>query len=964
MTHSRSRSRSINSLVALFSVAALASLAAAPVFAASASPVQITPGESASAIEAAIAKNVAVEFQSGNYTADNVAITSAPAGETITFAPGNYSGLSFTVNVANITFESASSTSPGTFNGGTGPIFTLGPNAIGTTITDLSFTRIYDPTDSGVITVPGTGVSTVTVSNNSFTSLQDTAIGYHGNDNTSGTGWTISGNTISGLTGGTAANGPSGIWLGNLAGSKITGNTITNTPWAGILLTGGPGTLTGTAAITTAQTASNDHNNIVSGNTITNVVHEGIQVAFGSAITVENNQVSHAGTSGNATSANRDGAISLFNPNQSGILIENNRLLDSYQGITIGQTGFSGAALGTITVTANSIENNTNAGIGNYASSGSLNAAENWWGQGITSPSVKGAVSTSPYLASMQVTLSNNSVTPGTPVTATATVLDSSGNRETGLPISVNYEVYPNGSTSAVASGTEAYGQGFSLPTSLAAGTYNVTASAEFAGVPSAHLAGSSQLSVSSGPVTPPTTTPPVQQQGSVTPGSGGSVTAQSSNGTTVNVAVPSGSFTVPVELTVNTASTLPSGVTSLNKVLQVLTVTATTSSGASEDYPNKPVTLTFQLAAPPSGSVTIQFWNQLLNEWQPLPNVTVNGTTVTVTTSHFTTFALVPASSVSNVQRLGGATRMDTSIDAAEAAYPDGVSSAILANAGKGVPSPDALAAAGLAGALHAPILLNPANALNSDVQSAITTLGIKTVYVVGGPAAISNAVVTSLQNLGVTVVRDFEGATRFQTAELIDQYMYANKLTTSKTLFVANGATMIDALSASPVAYNQGDPLLLVNTGQTSISSATLAAMQQAGITNVVILGETAAVAPGIQTQLASTFGSSSVIRLGGADRDQTAIAIDQHFFTHPTGVIVAANGAAGGSFVDALSASALASMNDVPIVLSNPTELPSSTEGYLKSVTLQAGWVMGGPLALTSNVATELGSYMTAP
>jgi putative cell wall-binding protein len=173
-----------------------------------------------------------------------------------------------------------------------------------------------------------------------------------------------------------------------------------------------------------------------------------------------------------------------------------------------------------------------------------------------------------------------------------------------------------------------------------------------------------------------------------------------------------------------------------------------------------------------------------------------------------------------------------------------------------------------------------------------------------------------------------------------------------------------MIDALSASPVAYNQGDPLLLVNTGQTSISSATLAAMQQAGITNVVILGETAAVAPGIQTQLASTFGSSSVIRLGGADRDQTAIAIDQHFFTHPTGVIVAANGADGGSFVDALSASALASMNDVPIVLSNPTGLPSSTEGYLKSVTLQVGWVMGGPLALTSNVATELGSYMTAP
>ncbi len=965
MRHSRAGLGSTNRLVALISAAALSSLAVAPVFAAGTGPIQITPSTPLSTIQSDIANDAAVVFASGNYTVGNVPITSAASGEIITFASGNLSGLSFTVNAGGITFESASTSSQANFNGGSGPIFTIGPNGSGTTISNLTFTGIDDSTDAGVITVPGTGASSVTVSNNTFTGLQDTAIGYHGNDNATGTGWTISGNTISDLTGGTSTSGPSGIWLGNLAGSHVTGNAITNTAWAGILLTGGPGTPAGTSNVSSAQSSSENANNIVSGNTISNVLHEGIQIGFGSHITVTGNQVSNAGTSANGGGQNRDGAISLFNPNQSSILIQDNRLLSSYQGITIGQTGFSGAALGTVTVSSNAIEKSSTEGIGNYATSGILNAGENWWGKGVT-PSVTSNVTATPYLATMSVALSNDAVTPGTPVTANATVLDNTGATVTGPSISVNYQVYPSGSTSLVASSTLAYGQPYSLPTSLGSGTYTVTASAVIGGVPSANLAGSAQLAISSGPVTTPSTPPPVQAQGTVPSAQGGKVTAQSSNGTTVNVAVPANAFTVPVEVTVNTASTLPSTVTTLANVLQVLTVSATTSTGASEDYPSKPVTLTFQLPTPPSGPVTIQFWNALLNEWQPLTGVSVNGTTITVTTSHFTTFVLVPTSSVNSVERLGGANRMDTSIDAAEAAYPDGASSAILANAGAGVPSPDGLAAAGLAGALHAPILLNPANALDSSVASAITAMGVKTVYVVGGPVAISNAAVTSLQNLGVTVVRDFEGANRFQTAELIDEYMYANQLTTSKTLFIANGATMIDALSASPVAYSQGDPLLLVNTGQTSISASVLAAMQQAGITNVVILGETAAVTPGIQTQLASTFGTGSVIRLGGADRDQTAIAIDQHFFTNPTGVVVAANGAAGGSFVDSLSASALASMNDVPIVLSNPSGLPSSTETYLKSVSLQAGWVMGGPVALTANVATQLGSDIdiTAP
>ncbi len=686
--------------------------------------------------------------------------------------------------------------------------------------------------------------------------------------------------------------------------------------------------------------------------------------------------MSGAGLSANQQGNQRDGALSLFNPNQSGIEIQDNRLTGSYQGLTVGQQYFNlvGQPSG-ISVQYNAIEAASGTlAAGNYAlSGGGLLAADNWWGMGvIPSRVVTSAVYTDRYLQSMSLALSpSTTIAPGTTATASASLVDSASGRVTGASIPIFYQVVASGSTSTspaasgTASGTEMYGTPFSLP-HLGVGTYVVTAQALFGGTASLGLSASATLTVASPsvPVVPPVTPPPAKGQGTVTPNQGGTVKAQGNSGTTVDVTVPGSSFTVPVTLSVTPTVTMPSGIPPVTKALQVVSVTAVTSAGIAADYPAKPVTLTFTLAAPPSAPVSIQFWNPLLKLWQVVPNVSVTGTTVTVTISHLTTFALVPTSSTTAVQRLSGKTRMGTSVQASEAAYPDGAAAAVLANAGKGVPSPDALAAAGLAGALHAPVLLTPANELSASVKTALSDLGVKTVYVIGGPHAISDTVVSALQTMGLTVVRQFEGKDRFQTANLIDAYLYQNHLTASKTLFIANGATMIDAMSASPVIYHHGSPLLLVNTGQASVSASVLSALQSDGITQAVVLGGPEAVAPGIENQLASALGTSAVTRLYGQNRDQTAVAIDQHYYSNPTGVVVSANGSEGSSFVDALSASALASMNDVPIVLSNPMGLAASTDTYLKQTKLQMGWVMGGPMALTTRVNAELTSLISPP
>ena len=462
---------------------------------------------------------------------------------------------------------------------------------------------------------------------------------------------------------------------------------------------------------------------------------------------------------------------------------------------------------------------------------------------------------------------------------------------------------------------------------------------------------------------TTPTSTSSPSGTGSISSSAGGSVSATSSNGAVINVSVPSDASTQNLTITVQPITTLPTGETTLPSALEVVTLLASTSSGVSSPYFSKPITVNLTLPQAPSGPVEIVYWNSLLGAWELVPNYAVNGDTITFTTHHFTTFAVANVSTVNPLQRLAGQTRVDTSIQGAEAAYPDGASSVVLARAGSGtVVVPDALSAAGLAGGLNAPILLTHRNTLDPSVLNAIKALGAKSVYFMGGPLAISDSVVQALQQAGLTVLRDFAGQTRSDTSLLVDQYLYANHLTNSKTVFIANGVTMVDALSASPVIYSHHASLLLVGTGQTSLPSSTLTWMQQQGITNAVILGGPMAVSSQIQNQITGALSTSSVLRLGGTTRNDTAMLIDQHYFTSPSGVVVVSNGKHGGSFVDALSASAFAAMNGMPIALTNTSGLPNSTAQYVKTLTnLKAAWIMGGPLAVNTSVDSTISTYL---
>ncbi|MBX5467626.1 MAG: cell wall-binding repeat-containing protein [Firmicutes bacterium] len=459
----------------------------------------------------------------------------------------------------------------------------------------------------------------------------------------------------------------------------------------------------------------------------------------------------------------------------------------------------------------------------------------------------------------------------------------------------------------------------------------------------------------SSAPAPPPSGTGTVTA--TISGQRGGTVSASLSNGGTLQVSVPAGAVSGLVLLTVSTTVALPQSVSAAPPGALLFAITATDPQTGDPVGPlAAPATVTVTDAALPSPPAVV-FWNPLTDAWQLLPTWTLNGTTLAFTTPHFTLFAVVPAADVVGVPRIAGNDRIGTAILAAEAAFPDGASAVVLANAGQGGPSPDALSAAGLAGALHAPILLTEAGSLSPAVLAAIRALHASTVYVIGGPAAISDAVVFALQQEGLTVVRQFEGADRFQTAALVDQYLAQHGLTDATTLFVANGVTMVDALAASPVLDMQAAPLALVTGATAAVPPAVRSLIQAAHIRQIVVLGGPDAVSSALQAALQALPGVT-VTRIAGATRDGTAAAIAAAYFPKAQGFVVAADGRGGGTFVDALSAGPFAGEYQLPILLTGPQALPAATASYLaQHGPWHAGWVMGGLDAVASGVAGEL-------
>nr|WP_228509110.1 cell wall-binding repeat-containing protein [Herbiconiux sp. VKM Ac-1786] len=147
-----------------------------------------------------------------------------------------------------------------------------------------------------------------------------------------------------------------------------------------------------------------------------------------------------------------------------------------------------------------------------------------------------------------------------------------------------------------------------------------------------------------------------------------------------------------------------------------------------------------------------------------------------------------------------------------------------------------DALAAAPAATASTAPVVLidGAAQSIDQATLDLLTSLRTREVVLVGGPAAITPGIESSLHSRspGSAVTR-YGGADRFAVAEAINAAYFPD----ATSAYLASGASFPDALTGGVVAAAAGSPLYLSRSD--CVPGRVLDQLADSGTTRVTLLG-----------------------------------------------------------------------------------------------------------------------------
>jgi putative cell wall-binding protein len=339
------------------------------------------------------------------------------------------------------------------------------------------------------------------------------------------------------------------------------------------------------------------------------------------------------------------------------------------------------------------------------------------------------------------------------------------------------------------------------------------------------------------------------------------------------------------------------------------------------------------------------------------------------------------------------------------------GNANVVLATDAPSANGSDALAASYLEGTLGTGLLITSPTSLGVDAQNAIRIEGVSTVYVVGGPLAISPAVLAQVAALpaykpgglvltgsNVKVVGPIAGAdgtaagtaaaiaTRFGAAFGSAAFAGAynatggvyndttgNASTTAPTgsvptAIVVASSDWQDAMSIAPEAYKLRLPVILNGPSTDgSLDADAQSALVSLGVKQVIVIGGQLALQNSVETQIAALNGGISVLRIAGIDATDTAAQLANFAlatggaglgWATSTSTVMASH---VDYWTDALGAAAYGAVNNQPLILvENPTtigqyttaELPTLASSNISNLT-----VLGGPLAMPSSTVNTL-------
>ncbi|MCI0583239.1 MAG: cell wall-binding repeat-containing protein [Chloroflexi bacterium] len=294
---------------------------------------------------------------------------------------------------------------------------------------------------------------------------------------------------------------------------------------------------------------------------------------------------------------------------------------------------------------------------------------------------------------------------------------------------------------------------------------------------------------------------------------------------------------------------------------------------------------------------------------------------------------------------RKAGPDRYATAAAIARDAFASPIEVAFVAT---GADFPDALAAAAVAGASRAPVLLVTKAAIPAATTTELQRLKPQRIIVVGGPAAVSDAVLGALGALAPGGATRLSGPDRYATAAAVSAAIHPSG---APVAYIVAGTGFADAVSAAPAAARDGGPVLLVGNGV--VPKPTLAELKRLAPERIVIVGGTSVVSASVAATIAAAIPGATISRLAGADRYITSAAVAGTFGPGVPVVYVAT----GLNFADALAAAAAAGAQGAPVLLTHPTSLPAAVDWHIGRLEPQRAVIAGSSSAVSDGVLSAV-------
>ncbi len=213
--------------------------------------------------------------------------------------------------------------------------------------------------------------------------------------------------------------------------------------------------------------------------------------------------------------------------------------------------------------------------------------------------------------------------------------------------------------------------------------------------------------------------------------------------------------------------------------------------------------------------------------------------------------------------------------------------------------------------------------------------------VFVLGGNVAVSDHTVADIGSRGYCVTRLFGGSRVETSVEVALEVLRRKGVNADQPqrgdILLARTDNPADSSSAGAYAAAFRQPIVVTPTDELHPAVRDLLTPGDGGFLNVFLLGGTAALSQTVEDEARAVVTSGdpdgNVTRLAGATRDETAVVVADLLWAQTVRSAAIVNGFGDDFWVYALPGGAASSRDRAPLLYVSDTDIPASTDSYLR-------------------------------